>query len=68
MNWNSETTRLIRSPKVMPVAKPLPFGLTEDEKEQLIKAFVEVIERPSTQEEICELFSEELKLKRGSRK
>ena len=46
-----------------PKVKPLEIVLTDKEKERVIKEFIEVMEREPTQEEIEELFLEELKLK-----
>lgn len=45
--------------------KPLEVVLTEEEKNRVIDAFKDIMEREPDQEEIEELFSEEVKLKQA---
>lgn len=67
MNWTSPTVAKLRFTVNRPnkVEKLPLLALTEEEEQQLIKDFISVIERPPTEEEICELISEEVKIKQG---
>lgn len=53
--------------EVDPPSRPVKVELTKEDKERVIKDFVEVMKREPTEEEVETLLTEEKKIKQGRR-